>query len=141
MKVNLLAILMLFSTTTLASSVEGLWRTEDGNSLVKVYIDKNGQLVGQGAPGGKVEGRIDTNNPDPKLKGRKLLGANIMWGFVPANKEKTKWKSGNIYDPDNGKTYSCKLKLKDEKLHIRGYIGISLFGRSTVWTREKQDRD
>ena len=38
--------------------------------------------------------------------------------------------------PDNGKTYSCKIKLVDNELKVRGYIGISLFGRTTVWAKK-----
>jgi uncharacterized protein (DUF2147 family) len=47
------------------------------------------------------------------------------------------WDDGKIYDPYSGKTYSSTLKLKDDKLNIRGYIGVSLFGRTTVWQRIK----
>lgn len=46
------------------------------------------------------------------------------------------WKDGDIYDPESGKTYSCYLSLKDNNtLKVRGYIGVSLFGRSETWTR------
>jgi hypothetical protein len=47
-----------------------------------------------------------------------------------------KWVDGRIYDPDNGKTYKCKMTLKEGGiLHVRGYIGISALGRTTIWTR------
>ena len=46
------------------------------------------------------------------------------------------WAKGTIYDPEDGKTYKCKMTLTDPKtLGVRGYIGISLIGRTTVWTR------
>ena len=44
------------------------------------------------------------------------------------------YKDGTIYDPKSGKTYSCKMTIDGNKLKIRGYIGISLFGRTEVWT-------
>jgi uncharacterized protein (DUF2147 family) len=48
------------------------------------------------------------------------------------------WSGGFIYDPNSGKTYRCKLKLKDRNtLKLRGYIGISLLGRTDVWTRQE----
>jgi uncharacterized protein (DUF2147 family) len=49
------------------------------------------------------------------------------------NKE---WSEGTIYDPENGSTYSCVIKLKDDNtLDIRGYVGIKTFGRTDVWKR------
>jgi uncharacterized protein (DUF2147 family) len=49
---------------------------------------------------------------------------------------KNHWGGGRIYDPETGKTYRCKLTLdSDHKLEVRGYIGISLLGRTMVWTR------
>jgi uncharacterized protein (DUF2147 family) len=46
------------------------------------------------------------------------------------------WAGGKIYDPENGKTYSCKMVLDGEQyLKVRGYIGISLLGRTEIWTR------
>ena len=46
------------------------------------------------------------------------------------------WEDGWIYDPNNGNTYSCEMTLIDHKtLKIRGYIGITLFGRTEIWTR------
>jgi uncharacterized protein (DUF2147 family) len=57
-------------------------------------------------------------------------------GFVfEGNNE---WKEGHIYDPNNGKTYRCNLELIDqETLSVRGYVGISLFGRTEIWTRKQ----
>lgn len=48
-----------------------------------------------------------------------------------------RWSVGQIYDPNSGKTYSCKLKLIDRNtLYVRGYIGISLIGRTETWRRQ-----
>ena len=114
--------------------IVGHWRNEAGNAVIAVSIAPDGTLVGHGA-GGDNPDRRDVNNPDPKLRTRKLQGASIMWGFKPDNDEKTEWVDGKIYDPDNGKTYSCKVRLDGDKLRIRGYVGISWFGRTTIWTR------
>jgi uncharacterized protein (DUF2147 family) len=57
------------------------------------------------------------------LSGFKFAGDNL-------------WEDGTIYDPENGKTYRCKITLESpNRLNVRGFVGISLFGRTTVWTR------
>jgi uncharacterized protein (DUF2147 family) len=61
------------------------------------------------------------------------LGLIILRDFKHDDGE---WTGGRIYDPQNGKDYKCFMKLKDNKtLNVRGYIGISLLGRTEVWTR------
>ncbi|MBN1327649.1 MAG: DUF2147 domain-containing protein, partial [Candidatus Cloacimonetes bacterium] len=52
-----------------------------------------------------------------------------------------KWKGGTIYDPESGKTYSCTMKLSGDQLEIRGFIGISLLGRTEVWSRISPESD
>ena len=51
------------------------------------------------------------------------------------------WYKGTIYDPDNGKTYKCKIKYgdSDKVLKVRGFIGVSLLGRTTLWTRVEDE--
>jgi uncharacterized protein (DUF2147 family) len=62
-----------------------------------------------------------------------VLGLVILTGFKFDTDE---WSDGDIYDPEKGKTYSCTLSLKDSgTLKVRGYIGISLIGRTEIWTR------
>ena len=56
------------------------------------------------------------------------------------------WSGGTIYDPEEGKTYKCVMKLADENtLNVRGYIGVPAFGRTVTWLRvpkeEKKDED
>ena len=51
------------------------------------------------------------------------------------------WKKGTIYDPDNGKTYKSKVKIGDQgELKVRGFIGFSLIGRTSQWTRVEADK-
>ena len=65
-------------------------------------------------------------------QGNPIIGLNLVNGFVYQGKNK--WGDGTIYDPDNGKTYSCKMTLmEDNTLKVRGFIGISLIGRTQVW--------
>lgn len=79
------------------------------------------------------QSKVDRENPDPGLSKRPIIGLPLVEGFTYAGNNR--YKGGTIYDPNNGKTYSCKLKLKGDELKVRGYIGVSLIGRTTEWTR------
>jgi uncharacterized protein (DUF2147 family) len=58
-----------------------------------------------------------------------------VWGFRFA--EKNNWEEGNIYDPKNGNTYSCTIKMTSSNtIEVRGFIGVSLIGRTDTWTRQ-----
>lgn len=66
-------------------------------------------------------------------KNKPILGLNILSGLEKDNQE---WSGGRILDPRNGKDYRCYIKLIDKNtLKIRGYIGISLIGKTAYWTR------
>ncbi len=76
----------------------------------------------------------DSQNPDPKLRSKNLVGLTILKDFVFSGKNV--WADGTIYDPKDGKTYSCKLTLKSaRKLDVRGFVGVSMFGRTESWTK------
>ncbi len=78
--------------------------------------------------------KVDENNPQENLRNRPLIGLVFMKDFKPAGNNK--WEDGTIYDPKNGKTYSCFMKvISNNKMEVKGYIGISLIGRSQTWTR------
>ena len=66
------------------------------------------------------------------MKNQPLVDLVILKGFEA---DGNTYDDGTIYDPQNGKTYDCKITYKGKTLAIRGYIGISLFGRTTVWER------
>lgn len=78
---------------------------------------------------------LDSNNPDKSKRSRKVVGTDIVWGFVPDGKDQ--WDGGRIYDPGTGKVYKSIMRLKNggKILHVRGYVGISLIGKTRVWTR------
>jgi uncharacterized protein (DUF2147 family) len=59
----------------------------------------------------------------------------VLKNFVFDGKDE--WEDGTIYDPKNGKTYSCYIRYAEypNLLKIRGYIGVSLLGRTTYWTK------
>lgn len=120
------------------SDIEGRWLSGDGDGWIR--IERDGEsLVGiiAGSPTKKPgePPRYDDNNPDPALRERPLDGLTIMKGFEYAGDGR--WTGGTIYDPNSGKTYKSTLTLVDaDTLKVRGYIGVSLFGRSDTWTRD-----
>jgi uncharacterized protein (DUF2147 family) len=119
--------------------IEGVWLSADGTGWIRIEMGPNGPIgIIEGSPDPEQRKKSDKDelNPDPELRDRLLLGLTIMDGFSFAGDGK--WKSGRIYDPNSGKTYKCKLTLVDANtLELRGYIGISLLGRTETWTRRK----
>lgn len=130
-------LLGLASATTAeqtADPIEGVWVTSDGEGWVEIQ-QVGESLVGTIIGGPTDEDRRDDNNPDPALRNRRLTGLKIMDGFEADGPGK--WTDGRIYDPDNGKTYRCNLQLENtDRLKVRGYLGVSLFGRTEIWTRK-----
>ncbi len=121
-----------------ADNILGQWYTNGDESIVEIYKCGEsycGKIVWLKEPLDHDTGeeKTDTYNPDESLKERKIIGMDIVWDFE-AGRGNT-WGGGKIYDPESGKTYSCKAKLKKDKLNIRGFIGVSILGRTTVWTR------
>lgn len=122
-----------------ADDILGIWYTEGGKSKVEI-TKKDGKYSGKiiwlktpnredGTP------KLDRENENEKLRSRKVLGINVIQGFDWDDDE---YEDGTIYDPENGKTYSCVITWEDANtLNVRGYIGFSLLGRTTVWTRAK----
>ncbi len=115
-------------------AVLGEWLSEKKDGKVLIY--KQGEkYFGKISWGKDGHERKDVNNPDEKLKTQPIVGSVILKDFEFTGKY---WEDGTIYDPNNGKTYSCTIKMKKpNELEIRGYIGISLLGRTTIWTRAK----
>jgi len=120
-----------------ADKIEGLWYNAEKTGKVEIKKDAggkfNGKVVWLKEPLKDGKPKLDELNTDEKLRSRPRLGLPVLNNFVKDGDNK--YTDGTIYDPLNGKTYSCKMTLKGKELDIRGYIGISLFGRTTTWTR------
>jgi len=135
----LFAATKTFAQTQEADKILGLWLSEDKTGKIDVY-KANGKYFGKliwGKTMYETDGitsRKDVQNKDEKLRSRNLKDLVMLTDFTYHDGV---WDGGQIYDPYSGKTYSCTLKLKDGKLNIRGYIGVSLFGRTSVWERVK----
>ncbi len=121
-----------------SDKIVGVWEVGSGKARVKIskYGDKfGGKIVWLKEPtypdGSK---KVDKNNPDETKRTTPLLGYNNLLGF--SYKGKSEYDGGTIYDPENGNAYNCNISLKDDNtLEVRGYIGVSLFGRTDTWKR------
>ena len=121
-------------------AVLGMWLTEKkdaGIKIMKCSGEYCGRLTWLKAPkNDDGSDKLDTKNPDEAKKARKMIGIMMIWGME--YKGDGKYADGRIYAPDDGKTYKAKMTLKDnDTLAVRGYVGISAFGRTTTWTRKK----
>ena len=128
-----------------ADALLGIWNTPGGKGQIEVFRCGKcycGKIVrlsepfyppgDRGGMGGRP--RVDRNNPDPALRQRPALGLEIMRGFVFEGDNR--WVGGCVYDPESGNTYKSRLTLKSPNvLYVRGYIGIPLLGRTSVWHR------
>lgn len=136
-------MLVLFISMALYSqnqSVIGKWKTIDdqtgkAKSIVEIY-ERSGKIYG------KI---IDILVADKKKslcincsggeKNKPIIGLVIIKGLTKSGKE---YHAGKILDPTSGKLYKCFLALDgNDKLKVRGYIGLSLFGRTQTWNRVK----
>ncbi|RYE20080.1 MAG: DUF2147 domain-containing protein, partial [Sphingobacteriaceae bacterium] len=86
----------------------------------------------------KADGKpvTDSKNPNTALRNRPILNLELIKNFV--YKGDNSWENGEIYDAQSGKTYNSKISMSgNDQLNLRGFVGISLFGRTEIWTRVK----
>jgi uncharacterized protein (DUF2147 family) len=118
---------------TRAAAIVGNWLTQKHDGIIQITRTSEGLYQGA-IVGGDDPQRTDTHNPDPALRQRTLLGQLIIQDMQYDGAGH--WIGGTIYDPDSGHTYRCRLELRDaDHLHVRGFLGISVLGRSQIWTR------
>lgn len=145
---SVLAFTSLFGANTLSTSsaegdaIIGTWLNQEGTSHIKIFKATNGSFAGKYY--GKIvwlkeplkngKPKVDDLNPDPKKRNVPLMDLQILKDFKYDAKDK-EWEDGTIYDPKKGKTYSCYMTLDGKKLNVRGYVGVSMMGRTSVWTR------
>lgn len=146
--VILVMSIMAATTTAHAASgddILGVWNNEEKDAKIEIF-KCNGKYCGKivfakepNYPADSKEGvpgtpRLDGKNPDKAKKSRPIIGLQMVNDFIFAGKGV--WKDGSVYDPKNGKSYRGKITLvSPNKLDLRGFVGIPLFGRTTTWTR------
>jgi uncharacterized protein (DUF2147 family) len=134
-----LALLLAGGTLLAQSSPLGIWQTiddETGQPKSHVEIYKKGDKIF-----GKVVKLLPAATTDKCIdcpgdkKDKPLIGLDILWDLEPY---KDHWSYGRIVDPADGDVYKCSIWLEGpDKLQVRGYIGISLIGRTQTWHRVK----
>jgi uncharacterized protein (DUF2147 family) len=145
MNPKIASLILIVSLTSFAAHAQnkaddilGIWLT-GGKEPAKIQIYKSGEKfygkiiwLQNSTENGKP--KQDTNNPDKAKRNNQVVGLVMLTGFKFDGDDE--WKGGDIYDPESGKAYSSYIYLKDSNtLKVRGYVGISLFGRTETWTR------
>ena len=131
-KIVLFALLFL-GLNTEADQILGQYWTDTKEGKIEIYSCGDqycGKIIW------RKDARKDSKNPDASLKERSVIGIEFMEGFT-YNPNKKVWDSGTVYSIDNGGTYSGKLWLEQggKVLKMRGYLGISILGRTATLTR------
>jgi uncharacterized protein (DUF2147 family) len=146
------AVFLMLTSLAAGSSVAagpddilGVWYNGEKDAQIELYkcgakyCGKIIWLKEPNYPEGSKDGtpgtpKLNHNNPDAARKKDPIIGLNIVSDF--SFDEENRWSGGTVYDPKNGKTYKGKMTLvSPQRLDLRGYIGISLIGRTTSWTR------
>lgn len=130
------AALLLTRTLCVADTgVVGTWRGPE-NSVISI-APCGGSLCAQVlSTGDETAARVDTNNPDAALRTRPLCGLQIGQGFH--GNDPNKAEGGRLYDPRSGKTYKGSMISQGDVLLLRGYVGVSMFGRTARWSRVQE---
>lgn len=130
----------IWAQTSNADAILGVWKTGEGNGHVEIYKNGDkyqGKIVWLKEPNDPKTGKpkTDIQHPDKANHSRPILGLVNLWGFVAKGNT---YENGHVYDPKNGKEYKCVMTLKDPNtVDVRGYVGITLIGRTDKWTRVK----
>jgi uncharacterized protein (DUF2147 family) len=147
MRHNLILLFCILTSSLSAQTqksgdeILGIWLTGSGKGKVEIFKKGDhfyGKIVWLKEPTDPATNKpkTDLKHPNKSMHSRSLLGLQNLWGFV--YKGDNTWEEGHIYDPNNGKEYKCVITLKDKnKIDVRGFIGITLIGRTDSWTRSK----
>jgi len=139
-KLYITLILLIITNSINSQSIFGKWystndETGEIDSVIEVYKKQEKAF-------GKI---IEIKNSErknavcdlckDKNKNKPILGLNILNGL---EKDGEEWSGGTILDPRNGNVYKCFIQLvQQDKLKIRGYFGLSIFGKTAYWQRAK----
>jgi uncharacterized protein (DUF2147 family) len=125
---------------TQSDAILGVWQSETKDLKVEIFKQQNkyfGKLnwfyCEPKTP--PMEYYKDKVNPNAALRSRPWLGMILLQNLEFDGKNE--WVKGEIYDPNSGRTYSSKVRLANaQTLHVRGYFGIPLLGKTMVFSRK-----
>lgn len=121
------------------NSILGTWYNTTKSAKVEIYMKGTtyaGKIVWLKEPIDDITGKpkTDENNPETSKQKIAIMSLIVLEKF--SNDGDGTFSEGTIYDPENGKTYKCKMSMIDNNnLDVRGYIGIPAIGRTENWTR------
>lgn len=120
-----------------ADAIVGVWANGSGKGHIQIYKSGNkynGKIVWLKEPNGKDgQPKVDRHNPDPSKRAQPVMGMVMLRNFVFDDGE---WTNGHIYNPQDGKEYKAYIKMNSHnEIAVRGYIGISLIGKTDTWKR------
>jgi len=142
---GLLLVLSLATAARADATPEGRWYAEGGAAQVDIARCQEalcGRVVWLRSPFDENGCPLtDRENPDEALRERSVIGLEILRDLKPAPEVLGSWTGGHIYDPTSGRTYGCNLSLDGpDRIRLRGYLGITLLGRTTTWIRVGSER-
>lgn len=143
---GLAVLLWLLAGPAAADPAFGFWLTENRRAIVEIGPchanggEVCGHIVWSVAPH-HPDGRLktDAQNPDPALRDRPICGLPLILGLQAA--EPGGWDGGTIYNARDGSDYAVRIAAEGDRLEVRGYLGLSLFGSTQAWTREPGPRE
>jgi len=140
------SLLILLSTFFFSTAVRehspdaivGIWQNGTGKGHIQIYKQNNkyyGKIIwlkdGKDKSGNP---KVDLKNPDPAKRNKPLIGLIMLRDFK--YEEEGEWSGGRLYNPSDGKEYKAYFRMKDPRtLLVRGYVGISVIGKTDEWTR------
>jgi len=138
MKINIFFLLIAIFCQSQSDDILGIWLEEEKQSKIEIYKKNNrfyGKIVWLKEPLDEYGNiKLDKKNPNTSLRKNPINGLVIMKDLKYI--KKGEWSNGEIYDARSGKTYSLEVYMKKtNKLDLRGYLGFTLFGKTTSWDR------
>lgn len=138
---TLLIPLSAFAPKENPGAIVGTWLNGSKKGHVQIYEKEGryyGKLIWLSIPNDPATGKpkLDTKNGDASRRSRPLMNLPVLYNlqFRSGNV----WDDGKIYNPEDGKEYNLKMTLKDPNtLDVRGYMGVSLLGKTQTWVRIK----
>lgn len=130
--------MFIYFPQVLAQSPVGKWTIYDDKTGAKkataqLSVDNgvlNGLIV-ETFPPSDGEKRCIKCSGD--FKNKAVLGLPFLWGLKEV--KEGAWENGHVIDPKSGRIYRVKISVKNDKLYVRGYVGVSLLGRNQIWMR------